>query len=130
MHLRGFLFCLLTLSVFSCAKEGLGGESTLVIFLQHHGRAIKSHIGYPDTVFVKYGTQDFPGTQASDFSKYFIGVTDEDSIIIKGLKWGNYYLYGAGMDSLGPYRVTGGMPFKIKQSDKKEDVNVDLAVTE
>ncbi len=34
------------------------------------------------------------------------------------------------MDSSGRYRVTGGMMLKIKNSEKKDEINVELSVTE
>ena len=114
----------------SCAKEGLGGDATLVVFLKHHGSIIKNHIDYPDTVFVKFNTKESPGITAANYDTYFIGEEGEDHVHCHGLKRGNYFIYGAGIDSSGPYRVSGGMAVKIKRSERKEEIDIDLAVME
>lgn len=114
----------------SCCKEGTGGEVEIEVTLKHHGTVIKNHIGWPDTVFVKFNTNQLPGTKPSDFDAYFIGETGETHVHITGLKCGNYFLYAAGIDSAGPYRVTGGIPFKIKHSQRKEKFELEIPVTE
>lgn len=124
-----FLFsCLIIFS--SCKKAGTGGKATLVVFLQHHGKTIPNHTGYPDTVFVKYNAKELPGTTAADFDTYFVGEEGEDHVHCTELKPGNYFIYGAGMDTTGPYRVTGGIAVKIKSSDKENEIDTDLPVTE
>ena len=114
----------------SCAKEGLGGDATLVVFLKHHGHIIVNHVGYPDTVFVKFNAKESPGITASKYDTYFVGEEGEDHVHCHDLKWGNYFIYGTGIDSSGPYRVNGGIAVKIKRSQRKEEQDVDLAVTE
>lgn len=116
--------------LFSCKKAGTGGDATLVVFLKHHGNIIKNHVGWVDTVFVKFNTDELPGTKPSDFDTYFVGEAGEDHVHCEGLKTGKYYIYGAGIDSTGPYRVTGGMSVKIKYSERKKEIDTDLAVTE
>lgn len=124
-----FLIVVMTLSN-SCRKEGLGGKATLIITAKHHNKIIKNHQTYPDTVFVKFNTRELLGTKPSDYDAYFVGKEGEQTIRCEGLKWGYYYLYATGMDSAGPYRVTGGLAYKIKQSDRKEEIAIDIAVTE
>lgn len=124
-------FLLLALCIcVSCKKNGTGGDATLVVFPQHHGRTIKNHYGYPDTIFVKFKATDLPGTTPDKFDTYFVGEPGEDHVHCKGLLPGKYYLYGVGMDSSGPYRVTGGLAVKIKWSQRKKEMDIDLAVTE
>lgn len=126
----GSMLAIAGLFLFNSCKEGLGGDSTLVVYLKHHGSIIKNHVGWPDTVFVKYNTNELPGTKPSDFDTYFVGETGEDHVHIKGLKAGKYYLFGAGIDSAGPYRVVGGLPIKIKYKDRASEQSIDLSVTE
>ena len=105
-------FCFL-LIVFSCKKNGLGGEATVVIFMKHHGNLIKNKVTYPDTIYVKFNSTDLPGTTPDKFDTYFVGEAAEDHVHCKGLRAGKYYFYGVGMDSTGPYRVKGGAAVKI-----------------
>lgn len=115
---------------FNSCKEGLGGDSVLIVTLKHHGNIIKNHVGWNDTVFVKFNTNELPGTKPSDFDTYFVGETGKDYVHVHGLKAGKYYLYGAGLDSAGPYRVVGGLPIKIKYKDRAAEQNIELSVTE
>jgi hypothetical protein len=114
----------------SCKKNGLGGDATLVVFMKHHGRVITNKVGYPDTIYVKFNATDLPGIKPENFDTYFVGEVGEDHIHCTGLLPGKYYLYGVGMDSTGPYRVRGGMGIKIKRSERKKEIDTDLAVTE
>jgi hypothetical protein len=128
--LKNALLLVIPLAVFSCTKEGTGGDATLVVFLKHHTKVIPNHTSYPDTVFVKFNTKELPGTKPSDFDTYFIGEAGEDHVHCEGLKAGDYYLYGAGFDATISQRVTGGIPVKIKHKERKEETDVDLPVTE
>jgi hypothetical protein len=114
----------------SCKKNGLGGDATLVVSMKHHGSVIKNHYGYPDTIFVKFKATDLPGTTPDKFDTYFIGKPGEDHVHCEGLRPGKYYLYGVGIDSAGPYRVKGGAAVRIKWGERKEEIDVDLAVAE
>ncbi len=114
----------------SCKKNGLGGDATLVVVLKHHGNIIKNHRTYPDTVFVKYRASDLPGTTPDKFDTYFVGKVGEDHVHCEGLLPGKYFLYGVGIDSTGPYRVDGGVAIKIAHSQRKKEIDVDLAVVE
>ncbi len=114
----------------SCCKPGTGGEANLIVTLQHHGNSIKSKVGWVDTVFVKFNATELGNTAPGNFDKYFVGTTGTYTIGCDGLKCGKYFLYGTAMDSAGPYRVTGGLPFVIKHKDRKQSLDVTLAVTE
>ncbi|MGZ3898860.1 MAG: hypothetical protein ACXVNM_02605 [Bacteroidia bacterium] len=114
----------------SCKKNGLGGDATVVVFMKHHGNIIKNHVGYPDTIFIKFKATDLPGTTPDKFDTYFVGEAGEDHIHCVGLRPGKYYFYGVGMDSTGPYRVKGGVAIKINWSERKKEIDTDLAVTE
>jgi hypothetical protein len=114
----------------SCKKNALGGDADVVVTLKHHGKIIKNHVGYPDTVFVKFNATDLPGTGPDKFDTYFVGEVGEEKVLCENLRAGKYYFYGVGMDSAGPYRVTGGLAVKIKWAERKKKLNIDLAVTE
>ncbi|TND02595.1 MAG: hypothetical protein FD123_4057 [Bacteroidetes bacterium] len=126
----GSVSALIILGFNSCCKEGTDGDATLTVYLKHHNTIIENHVSWPDTVFVKFNADELPGTNPSDFDAFFVGEAGEDHVHIKNLACGKYYLYGAGLDSSGPYRVTGGMGIKIKRKDRKELINVDLSVVE
>src|ERR1041385_4271652 len=114
----------------SCCKEGTGGEATLAVFPKHHSKPILNRAAYLDTIYVKFNAKELPGTKPSDFDKYFVGEAGEDHVHCEGLKCGDYYLYGAGFDTTISQRVTGGMHVKIKHKERKDEQDIDLAVTE
>lgn len=121
---------IIILVVSSCHKSGSGGKAMLMITPQHHGINIINHVGYPDTVFVKYNSNELPGTKPSDYDAYFVGAPRSSEIDCDNLKWGKYYIYVVGFDSAGPYRVTGGIPLNVKYSQRKSMVMVTVPVTE
>lgn len=122
--------CIVILFLASCTKEGTGGDATLVVFLQHHTKPILSRPAYLDTVFVKFNSRELPGTQKNNFDTFFVGEAGEDHVHCKGLKPGDYYLYGAGFDTAINERVTGGMHVRIKHKERKDEIDVKLAISE
>jgi len=85
-----FIFLLFTfyflIILSSCRKDaGLGGNATLTVYAEHHGNVIINHIGYPDTVFLKYNVDEFPGSKPSDYDAFFVGTPREDFVKIEGL---------------------------------------------
>lgn len=120
----------------SCKKKdnceaGTGGELTVVAYLKHHGRIIPNQPGHPDTVWVKFNTQNAPGSGVSNYDKLFVGEEGEDHVHLSGLKCGDYYFYGAGKDTLldsTQDRVVGGIPFSTDKTSG--EVNLDIPVSE
>lgn len=105
----------------SCHKDdscnaGTGGNNSIKATLLHHTKVISPKVGYPDTLFIKYDTKDFPGENASDFDAYFVNSdTAISTIEITGLKCGDYYLFGTGWDADISQRVKGGIPVTIAE---------------
>ncbi|MFN8145582.1 MAG: hypothetical protein U0073_14260 [Bacteroidia bacterium] len=119
--------------LFACKKEekcsaGKGGSLTISAFPQHHGRAIYNLPNYPDTIYVKYNTQESAGFSPANYDTYFVGNSGEDHVHLEGLKCGDYYFLCAGYDSTINQRVVGGMPFSTDQKEGGIDLNI--AVTE
>ena len=79
----------------SCKKAGLGGDANIVAYPEHHGKAI-----YGATVYVKFDSEDAPGSGTSGYDEVFEGNSNEDFVRINGLRKGKYYLYAVGYDRL------------------------------
>jgi hypothetical protein len=129
--------CLITVAVItsssSCKKDdgcdaGTGGNLTVVAVLKHHSKVIYNQASYPDTVFVKFNSSEYPGANVSDYDTYFVGEAGEDHVHLENLKCGNYYFYGVGFDTTITQRVKGGIPFSTEQTDG--EIDLDLPVTE
>ena len=103
---------------------GSGGNVTIAAFPQHHQVPIYSTAGYLDTAYVKFNTQEFPGTNASDYDLVIAGEAGENHVHIEGLTCGDYYIYMTGFDTAINARVTGGIPYSFSQTSGEIDLNV------
>lgn len=116
-----------------CAKEGLDGEATFVVKPAHHGAAISSTSAYRDSVFIKFGVTEVPADPTHDYDAIIVGEVGEDHIHVEHPKWGDYSVYCTGWDTIGTPdqgRVSGGVLVKLKRKERKEEVIVDVPVTE
>jgi hypothetical protein len=118
----------------SCKKKddcvaGSGGAVTIAAFPQHHTKPIFSTGGnHTDTAYVKFGTQDFPGTNPASYDLVIAGDSGEDHVHIPNLKCGEYYIYMTGFDTSINQRVTGGIPYSFSQTSG--EIDLDVPVTE
>ena len=111
----------------SCQYGGLDGNTTIVAKPQHHGVPIISKIGYVDSAFVKFNTQESPGSLASDYDLVIAGEEGEDHVHIEELKPGKYFIMMTGFDSTITQRVSGGIPYILTQSSGEVDVEVPVS---
>ena len=125
----------ITFIFFSCKKEsiekciaGTGGYVTLKIFLQHNEHAVVNLKNYRDTIYVKYNSREFPGSNPSLYDEIHIGDWPGDSVVIPNLRCGDYYIFGVGFESIHSYRVSGGIPFSTGQ--KNGEIRVTIPVSE
>ncbi len=129
------LLAAFTLCFLSCKKEGLekciagsGGYMTLKVFLQHHEHAVVNLKNYRDTIYIKFNSQEYPGSNPSAYDLVAIGEWPGDFVSIPNLKCGDYYLYSVGFESVHSVRVTGGIPFSTEQ--KNGEISVTIPVSE
>jgi hypothetical protein len=115
-----------------CKKDdkcsaGTGGNLTMVVYPEHHGAAIINHAEYPDTVMVKFNTQEFPGANPALYDLVISGEAGEDHVHVEGLTCGDYYIYAKGWDTtLAPPDtiVKGGIPVSTTQTSGELIVKV------
>lgn len=118
---------LLLFFVQSCKQKssaGLGGNANLIINAKHHGLAIDSC-----TIYVKFNSVDAP-SNLSDYDLSQTLILDANNIsstTFKGLKKGDYYIYGQGWDPSIAEAVKGGLPYTISE---EKDMNLTVSVTE
>ncbi|MFM7902070.1 MAG: hypothetical protein ACKPAD_08800 [Bacteroidota bacterium] len=113
---------IISIAVTSCKDEkedtcvaGGGGTVDLVLYPQHHGEAIPGIPGYVDSAFIKFNTRDFPGDDASKYDLVLTGDVGSDSVLVQGLKCGDYFLFMTGFDTSIAERVKGGIPYTIQE---------------
>jgi len=115
-----------------CKKEdkctaGTGGNLIMVVYPEHHGAAIINHDEYPDTVMVKFNTQEFPGDNPALYDLVIAGEPGEDHVHVEGLMCGDYYLYAKGWDTTlaAPDTIVkGGIPVSTTQTSGELIVKV------
>ena len=113
---------ILALSCSSCKNDdqntcvgGSGGSLTIVAKIAHHGTVIPNDSLQPDTIWVKYNTQEWSNAP-SGYNLRVIGEAHEDHVHLPNLKCGKYYLYGSGYDTSIQQVVKGGIPISTDQS--------------
>ena len=123
--MKQFSLFVVVLMIAACTKEGIDGDATVVVSPAHH----EDHIPGA-TIYVKFDAEELPGTNPSDFDHIVVGVPNEDHVHIEGLKWGNYFFYAVGFDSAISEVVSGGVQLKIKRKERKDEIELDVPVTE
>ena len=111
----------------SCQYAGTGGNTTIVAKPEHHGVPIISKIGYVDSAFVKFNTQESPGISASSYDLVLAGEEGEDHVHIEGMKAGKYYIMMTGYDSTINQRVIGGLPYILTQTSGEVDLAIPVS---
>ena len=110
-----------------CKKEncsaGTAGGVRLLIFPQHHGRAIPGSNAY-----LKFNTHSAAGLPA-DSDLHIKGNPDEVVIRAPKLSCGDYFIYCSGLDTAAAEYVRGGIPFSIPHN-ASGDIDVIVPVTE
>ena len=117
-------------SVVAGCKAGDGGNATLVVSPKHHSVPIVSTVNYKDSVFVFFNEEELPANPTTSADMIVVGNVGESHIHVEGLKAGKYYIYATGWDPQINMRVVGGLPVKIKYSERKDEINLDLPVVE
>lgn len=108
----------------SCQYAGAGGQTTIVAKPEHHGLPIISKVGWPDSAFIKFNTQNSPGQSASSYDLVVAGEIGEDHVHIPNMKPGKYYIQVTGYDSTILQRVLGGIPYIVTQASGEVKVVV------
>ena len=111
----------------SCEYGGTGGSTTIVAKPEHHGVPIVSKIGWVDSAYVKFNTEDSPGSTPAAYDLVLAGEEGEDHVHIENMKPGKYYIYMTGFDSTIVKRVSGGIPVTITQSSGEVDVAIPVS---
>lgn len=115
-----FFFSMLVTTFYSCKKEGQGGKSTIQGIVKHHSQIIPNA-----TVYIKYGSTEFPGPNPSDYDSQ-VAADASGYYQFTGLVKGDYYLYGYGYDAGILEDVKGGISVNVKRN-KTVDINVPVS---
>ena len=115
-----------TLAFSACKKKA--EKADVAVYVKHHGVLISGA-----TVYVKYNAEEFPGTDPSLYDESKVCGTTGHGIghaHFEGLDAGNHYFYSVGYDSTIMDDVMGCIGLKIEESSVKQDLDLDIPVTE
>lgn len=125
---RQLTFLLLLLSIPGCRKDKKSAPADVEVYVKHHGALIPSA-----KVYVKSNAEEFPGTTPSlyDDSATTGGVGDASGQAhFEDLTAGSYYFYATGYDSTIMDDVMGGISLTIEEKEEKQELTLDIPVTE
>lgn len=103
----------------SCQYAGTGGTTRIVAYPKHHGQDTRPYHAY-----VKFNTQEFPGTNPSAYDLDILADTTENHIELENLKPGKYYIYMTAYDTSISALVVGGIPYTLTQASGEVDLTV------
>ncbi|MBN8701426.1 MAG: hypothetical protein J0M08_00010 [Bacteroidetes bacterium] len=113
------------LAFISCKKNDVGGKATIHAEIFHHEQPINGAV-----VYIKFGTQELPSDPENNYDLKVTGEDSDNHVHIDNMRPGEYYLYAVGFDAAISMPVKGGVPVKIKWSDRKKMTEVNIPVTE
>jgi hypothetical protein len=119
------LIAVATLGIVACKKNGTGGKATIAAFPQHHGVKI-----YGATAYIKFNATELPANPTTNYDLKIVGDKKEEHIHIEEMLQGNYYFYVTGYDSAIAQVVKGGIPLKIKYSERAKELDINIPVVE
>ncbi|MBS1616499.1 MAG: hypothetical protein JST06_10330 [Bacteroidetes bacterium] len=108
----------------SC-PAGDGGNTQVVVFATRGGDTILNTAGN-DTVYVKYGASQSPGTDPALYDKAFAGEQGENHIHLTRLKCGTYFLYRVSWDPLSQQRYSGTVAISFTKTSGEIDTLITL----
>jgi len=140
IHLKKIALITAVISVtavmISCKKDvdlpidtcvaGTGGEVMLVLQPEHHGVAIPSIPGYPDSAFIKFNVNEFPGDNPDLYDLVVTGNEGDNYVVVTGLKCGSYYIYMTGKDTSLDERVRGGIPYSFEETSGVKVIKIPI----
>jgi hypothetical protein len=107
---------------------GNSGKVTLTLKPEHHGVAIISTASYPDSAFIKFNAEEFPGDDPDAYDLIVTGNNGDNFVTINNLNCGRYYVFMTGFDQNSSERVKGGIPVVIAQ--REGNLTLKIPVTE
>jgi hypothetical protein len=119
------VLCIATVVFTACKKNDTGGDVVVTASPSHHGTPI-----YGATIYVKFDATESSADITTNYDARFIGEPNETFVRIGGLRYGDYFLYAEGFDSTISAPVSGGVAVKIKWSERKDERDVEVPVTE
>lgn len=111
-----------------CKKKKGNVPADVAVYVKHHGALIPGA-----KVYVKHNAKEFPGTERGLYNDSAVcGVTGHGigHAHFKDLAAGDHYFYSTGYDSTIMDDVMGGIGLTVGESEEKQELTLDIPVTE
>lgn len=105
---------------------GKGGAVTFKLMPEHHGEPIPSTSSYPDSAWIKFNTNEYPGDNPALYDLIVVGETDSIFVIADSMKCGSYFIYMTGYDVSIAERVRGGIPVNVTETSGLKIIKVPI----
>jgi hypothetical protein len=105
-------------------EAGSDGSLEIILKPEHHGEPIPGLPNYPDSAWIKYNTNEYPGDVSALYDRIVTGSAGSDSVVVTGLSCGYYYIYMTGFDTSIAQRVRGGIPVYIEPGDDGRTITI------
>jgi hypothetical protein len=116
---------ILGMTFISCKKNGTGGKAKLEAHAEHHEAPI-----YGATYYLKFNATELPSNPTSNYDLKLTAAPGVNAVVFENMLRGDYYIYSEGFDTNIGQNVKGGIAVKIKYSERKKELHVNVPVTE
>ncbi len=105
---------------------GRGGAVIFKLMPEHHGEPIPSTSTYPDSAWIKFNTNEYPGDNPALYDMIVVGDIDSTFVIADSMKCGSYFIYMTGFDASIAERVRGGIPVNVTETSGLKVIKVPI----
>jgi hypothetical protein len=126
--MKRILILLWCLSLYSCKKDKKSVPADVAVYVKHHGALIPGA-----KIYVKHNASEFPGTDPASYDDSATAGTEEHAkghAHFEGLNAGTHYFYSTGYDSTIMEDVMGGISLTVEEREEKQELTLDIPVTE
>ncbi|MBK8876164.1 MAG: hypothetical protein IPN13_20700 [Bacteroidetes bacterium] len=110
----------------SCIASRGGGANNVFITPTFNGIAFSGNDNVVDTVFIKYGSSVFPGTNPKKYDEIIVSIEDRNNVAIRRLSCGIFYFWVVSQDTVTGNRITGGASFITDKINGTYQISVPL----
>lgn len=110
----------------SCIAARGGGSNVVIIKPVYNGLTFSANDNVVDTVFIKYGTSTFPGTNTKKYDEFIVSIEDRNHVALRRLTCGVFYFWVVSQDTTTGNRITGGASFITDKINDTFEISVPL----
>lgn len=98
---------------YSCKKNNTGGDASILVNVQRDNNPVKRPV-----LYVSFGAKETSSSVQKNYDLRITGDSLTSSVRLDGLRYGKYYIFAMGFDSILMKPVQGGVIAKIKWKER------------